>query len=289
MALPAFAQKEEKPYAYDVLVQVKDLDGTCEVRRPSDKDFAAVVPNKAYPYGSVIKVNSGSCKIYFNHSDYVQAFAGTEAIFRDFGKRLSVGLQIIRGECHPNVSMNTPDKTFRVDVPTGTFYLTGRSSIRVKNFSDSVNISDDDLRFEVVAGTAFFQGLHYQIPKMDASHRVSIATAADNSSTRVTGLVGSYSILLPNGTDNPTVFNLSPECLVKLRRKRAEIGGNWVVSVLTVLPSGSARNNFTYVDSDAGITTGELISDDPQAAASGASSDIPADSTLDDIDLNATL
>ncbi len=264
MTLSAFAQKDEKAYFYDVLVQVKELDGTCDVRRPADKDFIPVIPNKAYPYGSIIKVNSGSCKIYFNSTDFVQAHAGAEAIFRDFGRRASVGLQVIRGECNVDVGLRTPEKTFRVDVPTGTFYLIGRSTIRVKNFSDSVDVSNDDLRFEVGTGTAFFQGLHYKIPMMGAANRVSIASAADGSSTRITGLVGAFDVLLDNGTPNPTVFNLSPECLIKLRRKRAEVGNNWVVSVLTVMAGGSARNNFTYVDSSEGITTGELISEDPQ-------------------------
>ena len=54
-------------------------------------------------------------------------------------------------------------------------------------------------------------------------------------------------------------FSLTPQCAIKIFRKRAQVGGRMAVSVMTFDPSGEMRNRFTFAEGTASVNFGEEV------------------------------
>ena len=54
-------------------------------------------------------------------------------------------------------------------------------------------------------------------------------------------------------------YSLTPQCAIKLFRKRSQVGGRVAVSVMTFDPAGEIRNRYTFAEGTAKINFGEEI------------------------------
>ena len=116
-------------------------------------------------------------------------------------------------------------------------------------------------------------GLHYAIARMNAADRIRIRTTGDALFTSLRGEAGDYKVSLDQGTAtyrDPISgvvsnqvrhldFSLTPQCAIKIFRKRSQVGGRMVVSMMTFDPSGEMRNRYTFAEGIASVNFGEEV------------------------------
>jgi hypothetical protein len=54
-------------------------------------------------------------------------------------------------------------------------------------------------------------------------------------------------------------YNLTPQCAIKIFRKRSQVGGRMAVSVMTFDPAGEIRNRYTFAEGTTAVNFGEEI------------------------------
>ena len=125
----------------------------------------------------------------------------------------------------------------------------------------------------VITGMLALEGAHYTVARMSAADRVRIRTTGDALFTSLRGEAGDYKVTLDQGVTtyrDPISgavsnqirrldFSLTPQCAIKLFRKRSEVGGRMVVSVMTFDPAGEMRNRFTFAEGLASVNFGEEV------------------------------
>jgi parvulin-like peptidyl-prolyl isomerase len=102
---------------------------------------------------------------------------------------------------------------------------------------------------------------------------VRIRTTGEALFTSLRGESGDYKVTLDQGVTvyrDPVSgeekeqmrkldFSLTPQCAIKLFRKRSQIGGRMAVSVMTFDPAGEIRNRYTFAEGTAKVNFGEEI------------------------------
>jgi hypothetical protein len=54
-------------------------------------------------------------------------------------------------------------------------------------------------------------------------------------------------------------YSLTPQCAIKIFRKRSEVGGRMAVSVMTFDAAGEMRNRYTFAENSAKVNFGEEV------------------------------
>ena len=271
---PAEAQK--KPLRFDAMVKVSGfLDSAPEgvqVQKPGEKEAQAVIPGKAYPYGSRFTVSSGT-KFRLSFADLTYVICRGPATFvpqaEDEWRKVSLNAE--RGDFNFSVDDRALDGQFQAVTPLGTFAsMKGRSRLHVGVIQDPKAWKQDatqakiqeDFAFRILSGSAVFKGLHYTMTDLSQANAFTTSDAAGMVATDVTGKTGEVKMELPTGAGKSTPFSLTPGATVKVMRAKARASDNWVVSVLTLYANGEAQNYFCYVENRGdGFRTGELIAE----------------------------
>ena len=131
----------------------------------------------------------------------------------------------------------------------------------------------DEAVVHVITGMLAIDGAHYKVARMSAADRVRIRTTGEALFTSLRGEAGDYKVTLDQGvatyrdpisgetSDKVRTldYSLTPQCAIKIFRKRSQVGGRMAVSVMTFDAAGEVRNRYTFAEGTAKINFGEEI------------------------------
>ncbi len=269
-ALVQAATAKPKAKFFHELVRLAMADADVMVRLPNRQDFQAAVERKFYPNGSVFRVTGKSAEFEFG-KDAVLKVDG-DAEFSTASADISAQPRTVipvRGSFTVSLPRTLPTGLFSVAYPNFTVKdLAGESKHELVPSGDG-----DEAVVHVITGMLALEGPHYTIARMSAADRIRIRTTGDKLFTSLRGEAGDYKVSLDQGTtsykdpitgevkkqDRRLDFGLTPQCAIKIFRKRSAVGGRVAVSVMTFDPAGEMRNRFTFAEGTASVNFGEEV------------------------------
>lgn len=271
--LPVVAPKQEK--FFFPLVRCDRIEGcSVQVMKPN-AGWTIAEEGRYYPLGSAFRVEVDAnavakAEFGFGESTVLRAtnaleFA-TEAV--EVGAK-SRAVLLKGGQFSLNLPRALPDGLFVVKAP---YFVC--SNLAGESMFEYVRTGDgDETVVRCVTGSMALEGSHYKIARMGAANQVRIRTTGDNLFTSLRGESGDYTVSLDQGLiteknfetgevkEVPKLldFSLSPQCAVKIFRKKAAVEGKMIVSMMTFNPAGEILNRCAYAEGRANVNTGELI------------------------------
>ena len=263
-----------KPVAkhFHALVRLSKVDGEVFVKLPRKENFAAVVEGKYYPNGSTFRVSgaSSSAELEFGKGAVLKVSGDAEFGTREaeYGSQPRT-VTLFRGVITVSLPRTLPTGLFSVAYPNFTAKdMAGESRHELVPSGDG-----DEAVVHVITGMLTLEGSHYAVARMSAADCVRIRTTGDALFTSLRGETGDYKVTLDQGIttyrdpisgavsnqNRRLDFNLTPQCAVKIFRKRSQVGGRMVVSVMTFDPAGEMRNRFTFAEGIASVNFGEEV------------------------------
>jgi hypothetical protein len=176
---------------------------------------------------------------------------------------------MISGMISVSLPRTLPTGVFAVSYPNFTAKdLAGESNHELTAMGDG-----NEAVVHVITGMLAIEGAHYSVARMSAADRVRIRTTAEALFTSLRGEAGDYKVSLDQGVvayRDPISgetkdqvrkldYSLTPQCSIKIFRKRSTVGGRMAVSVMTFDPAGEIRNRYTFAENTAKINFGEEI------------------------------
>ncbi len=259
--------EEAKPVRFEAFVKVTESTSgeagdAIQVRKPGAAEPTALVPYKAYPYGTVFTLANEAARMRVNVEAFTYATVRGPAkfTFKSNADWTAVTLAADYGDFSFSVDDRVQPGQFQVVTPLGTFgSLTGRSKLQMDPVRPGEEFGEENFSFRLISGTASFQGKHFTAPELTQANAFTGAEASAEL-TELTGRVGEVKLDLPSGAGKTTEFPLQPGSSVKITRAKAKGSDNWTVSVLTLYNNGKAKNYFAYVENRGeGFRTGELF------------------------------
>lgn len=242
------------------LVRVVNIQGVCKVNNPDVGSFKPAHYNKAYPMGSTFRTGpNSSCFLVFSPDDSAEMEENSEVIItgrcEDGSSCSNLTAKLVTGTIKTALRDNLKGSTFSINTPNADVKnISGRGEYTLSKDGDN-----EVFQAATITGTASVEGPHYTIPALQAANTVNIITAPNRSFSRLTSVSGDFDIILPNGSEKPVIYGMSPKALVKIWRKNAPVGGRTIVSALVVSPTGMARHRFAYAVGREIVQTGELV------------------------------
>ena len=131
----------------------------------------------------------------------------------------------------------------------------------------------DEAVVHVITGMLAIDGSHYKVARMGAADRVRIRTTGESLFTSLRGEAGDCKVTLDQGIftyRDPVTgekkdqvrsldYSLTPQCAIKIFRKRSQVGGRMAVSVMTFDAAGEMRNRYSFAEGSASINFGEEV------------------------------
>ena len=271
--MPAAAQAQPSAKHFHELVRFVAATGDVRVKLPNSEGFTAAVNGKFYPNGSTFLVSgeaTDTAEFEFGKESVLKATGNVEFGTRDvpFGAPNRTVL-LRKGSILVSLPRTLPTGLFSVAYPNFTAKdLAGESRHELLPSGDG-----NEAVVHVITGMLALEGLHYDVARMSAADRVRIRTTGDALFTSMRGEAGDYKVSLDQGVTvyrDPITgavsnqyrrldFSLTPQCAIKIFRKRSQVGGRMAVSVMTFDPAGEMRNRFTFAEDSAGINFGEEV------------------------------
>lgn len=258
---------------YHALVKLAYANDNVSVKLPRQVEFKPAKEGKFYPNGASFRVrSSGAEPVVFEF--------GPEALVKvsgnaEFGTReVPLGgnartVTMVSGQISVSLPRTMPTGLFAVAYPNFTVKdLAGESSHELVPSGDG-----DEAVVHVITGMLAIEGAHYNVARMSAADRVRIRTTGESLFTSLRGESGDYKVTLDQGvtvyrdpiagTEREQVrkldYSLTPQCAIKIFRKRSQIGGRMAVSVMTFDPAGEIRNRYTFAEGTSKVNFGEEI------------------------------
>ncbi len=269
---PALVKAASKPAPkyFHELVRLLSAEADVSVRLPRQDAFKEAVVGKFYPNGSAFRVSGGSAEFEFGNEASLKVAADSEFSLAEaeFGARARTVIPI-RGVYTVSLPRTMPTGLFFVAYPNFTVKdLAGESRHELMPSGDG-----DEAVVHVITGMLAIDGPHYKIGRMGAADRIRIRTTGDKLFTSLRGEAGDYKVTLDQGVstyrdpvsgeikkqERSLDFSLTPQCAIKIFRKRSAVGGRMAVSVMTFDPAGEMRNRFTFAEGTASVNFGEEV------------------------------
>lgn len=298
---PVNAAKKSAAKHFHMLVKLAFANDNVSVKLPRKQDFAPAVEGKFYPNGSVFRVaKSGAEPAVFEFGPEVFVKVAGDAEFGTLevpmGEK-SRTVMLIKGSVSVSLPRTMPTGLFSVAYPNFTAKdLAGESNHELNTTGDG-----DEALVHVVTGMLSLDGAHYKVGRMAAADRIRIRTTNGALFTSLRGEAGDCKVTLDKGITmykdlisgetkeqvRTLDYSLTPQCAIKIFRKRSEVGGRMAVSVMTFDPAGEIRNRYTFAEGTAKVNFGEEVvrvqdisfktkSDGKKAAAPKAEAAAPA-------------
>ena len=258
---------------YHALVKLAYANDNVSVKLPRQAEFTSAKEGKFYPNGSVFRVtSSGAEPVVFEFGPEALVKVGGNA---EFGTReVPLGgntrtVTMVSGQISVSLPRTMPTGLFSVAYPNFTVKdLAGESSHELIPSGDG-----DEAVVHVITGMLAIEGAHYSVARMSAADRVRIRTTGESLFTSLRGESGDYKVTLDQGVTvyrDPIAgtekeqsrkldYSLTPQCAIKIFRKRSQIGGRMAVSVMTFDPAGEIRNRYTFAEGTAKVNFGEEV------------------------------
>lgn len=258
---------------YHALVKLAYANDNVSVKLPRQTEFKPAKEGKFYPNGATFRVtSSGAEPVVFEF--------GPEALVKvsgnaEFGTReVPLGgnartVTMVSGQISVSLPRTMPTGLFTVAYPNFTVKdLAGESCHELIPSGDG-----DEAVVHVITGMLAIEGSHYNVARMSAADRVRIRTTGESLFTSLRGESGDYKVSLDqgvtvyrdpvSGTESDQArkldYSLTPQCAIKIFRKRSQIGGRMAVSVMTFDPAGEIRNRYTFAEGTSKVNFGEEI------------------------------
>ena len=260
-----------KPTAkyFHSLVRLSRADAEVSVKLPRQQAFAPAVENKFYPNGSTFLVTNGA-EFEFGEEAVLKVKGEAEFSTREtaFGAQPRT-VVLLRGAITVSLPRTLPTGLFSVAYPNFTVKdMAGESNLELTPSGDG-----SEAVVHVITGMLTLEGAHYAISRMNAADRVRIRTTGDALFTSLRGEAGDYKVTLDQGEStyrDPITgavsnqvrhldFSLTPQCAIKIFRKRSQVGGRMAVSVMTFDPAGEMRNRYTFAEGMSSVNFGEEV------------------------------
>ena len=271
--LPDLGAKPEK--FFFPLVRCVRIEGCgVKVLRPN-ADWEVAVEGRYYPLGSAFRVDvdaNAVAKAEFGFGDKAVLRATNTVDFATEAMEIGAASRTVLmrgGRFSLDLPRTLPDGLFAVKAP---FFAC--SNLAGESVFDYVQTGDgDEAVVRCVTGSMALEGSHYKIARMGAANQVRIRTTGDNLFTSLRGESGDYTVTLDQGlipeknfetgeVKNVTKFldfSLSPQCAIKIFRRKAAVEGRMIVSMMTFNPAGEILNRCAYAEGRANVNSGELV------------------------------
>jgi hypothetical protein len=244
--------------AFEPLFRVISPKGPCQALVPGTSGFVPVQKGKAYPFGTAIRCGeNGGAVIVLSATDALQLEANTAVeLAEDPGDRTRKVLRLRSGRLITRLSSGNPETALTIETPVAAgFALGGNVTFGLAASADgsTLSVQTDPASTVKVVGPQFI------IPALANGAGARIATAADNSFTRIENLLGDYPILINKGTDehapeqvdgmpNQDLLKVatSKRAAVKIWRSHAPVGGTLIVSAMITDSKGKVKETFAF-------------------------------------------
>ena len=258
---------------FHALVKLAFANDNVMVKLPRQAEFKSAVEGKFYPNGSTFRVTkAGASPVVFEFGpesfvkvDGVAEFSTREIVIGEKARVLQMG----NGTVSVSLPRTMPTGLFSVSYPNFTAKdLAGDSSHQLDCSGDG-----NEALVHVITGMLAVDGMHFKVARMGAADRLRIRTTADALFTSMRGEAGDYKVSLDKGVvvyrdpisgkETEQVrkldYSLTPQCAIKIFRKRSEVGGRMAVSVMTFDAAGEMRNRYTFAENSAKVNFGEEV------------------------------
>ena len=261
-----------KPAAkhFHALVRLSLTSGEVQVKFPREKEFQPAVEGKFYPNGSSFRTVGGVTEFEFGKDAVLKVTGDAEFSTREDDLTAAArAVMPVRGSFTVSLPRTLPTGLVSMAFPNFIAKdLAGESRYELTPSGDG-----DEAVVHVITGMLALEGPHYKVERMSAADRMRIRTTGDALFTSLRGEAGDYKVSLDQGCttykdpitgevkkqDRRLDFSLTPQCAIKIFRKRAQVGGRMAVSVMTFDPSGEMRNRFTFAEGTASVNFGEEV------------------------------
>lgn len=257
---------------FHALIKLAYARDNVSVKLPRQEGFKPAVEGKFYPNGSVFRVTAASepAVFEFGPEAFVKVAGNAE-----FGTREVVvsdntrAVTMINGSVFVSLPRTMPTGLFTVAYPNFTAKdLAGESVHELVPSGDG-----EEAIVHVITGVLAIDGAHYKVARMSAADRIRIRTTGEALFTSLRGEAGDYKVTLDQGLvtyRDPVTgetkdqlhsfdYSLTPQCAIKIFRKRSQVGGRMAVSVMTFDAAGEMRNRYTFAEGTASINFGEEV------------------------------
>lgn len=267
---PAKPQK-----AFAQLLRCVRTEGTVQVLKPGAADWVAVQEGRYYPLGSSFRALSGIegsvfGKFQFGDKAFISvkdvAEFGTTAIEIGDQKREVI---LKSGRIYINLPRTLPEGLFFVRAPFfACSNLAGESQFDFKSTGDG-----DEAVVRCVTGAMTVEGRHYKVARMGVANQVRIRTTGDGLFSSLRGESGDVKIVLDQGMGTEKNFEtgevkdvpkslefaLSPQCAIKIWRRKLSAADRMAVSIMTFDPAGVMKNRCAFAEGLSNVNSGELV------------------------------
>ncbi len=271
--LPVAASAKSAARYFHTLVKLALADDNVYVKLPRQADYKLAKEGKFYPTGSSFRVDKAGTEpvvFEFGPEAFVKVSGAAEFGIREVSITDNTrAVTMINGSISVSLPRTIPTGLFSVSYPNFLVKdLAGESNHELLPSGDG-----DEAIVHVVTGMLSIEGAHYKVARMSAADRIRIRTTGEALFTSLRGESGDYKVTLDqgivvyrdpvSGEEKEQVrkldYSLTPQCAIKIFRKRSEIGGRVAVSVMTFDPAGEIRNRYTFAEGTAKINFGEEI------------------------------
>ena len=263
----------EKPFT--ALFKCARAEGVVEILKPDASEWTAVEEGRFYPLGSALRTvseagASSSAEFAFGPASSLKlvgtAVVKTRPIEIGGGTRT---VELKSGRILLNLPRTLKDGLFFVTAP----YFTCSNLAGESQFDYQLLADGDEAVVRCVTGTMTLEWRHYRIARMAAANQVRIRSTGDDLYSWLRGESGDSKVELDQGmiveknfeTDEDKEvkrtleFTLSPRCAIKVFRRRSPVGGNMLVSTMTIDATGEIKNRCAFAEGRANVNSGELV------------------------------
>ena len=302
--LSDLAAKPEK--FFFPLVRCRLIDGcSVKVMKSANAGWAEAEEGRFYPMGSAFRVEAleGSAQVKAEFAFGEKAVLKATNAVEFATEEIEIGapsrtVLLQKGRIMFDLPRSLPDGMFSVKAP---FFAC--SNLAGESIFDYVPVGDgDETVVRCVTGSIALQGQHYKIARMGAANQVRIRTTGDSLFTSLRGESGDYVVTLDQGLvqdknfetgeakDVPKTldFSLSPQCAIKIFRKKAAVAGRMIVATMTFNPAGDILNRCAFAEGRSNVNSGELVVPDTIPAEKEKAKDADAEAaTVESVDAKA--
>ena len=246
----------ERPFT--ALFRCVRAEGAVQVLKPGASEWVAAEEGRFYPLGAALRTvpEAGSAclaEFAFGPASSLKMTSPAEVATRPIeigGATRTVELR--SGRVQLNLPRTLKDGLFFVSAPFFTCSnLAGESLFDYQRLADG-----DEAVVRCVTGTMTLEGRHYRIARMAAANQVRIRSTGDDLYSWLRGESGDSKVKEVKRT---LEFTLSPRCAVKIFRRRSPVGGNMLVSTMTIDATGEIKNRCAFAEGRANVNSGELV------------------------------
>ena len=267
------AVEQKKPAnVFSQLMCCMRAEGTVEVLKPRSGNWIAAEEGRFYPLGSSVRVSGSAphAEFEFGEKSSIVVTNAAEFSTREIGIGEQARTVVLKaGRIYLNLPRNLKEGAFSVTAPFfKAVNLAGESQ-----FDYAAEGDGDEVVVRCVTGTLGLEGRHYKIPSMGAANQIRIRTTGDDLFTSLRGESGDCKVVLDQGVgtekdfetgevkDVPRslTFQLFPQYAIKIFRRKVEVGGNTVVSMMTMDSAGEIKNRCAFAEGRSMINSGELV------------------------------